>query len=58
MKTRITLYADDGMMLTDGEHFGKIVHLAVDADPTAYYEIKLEEYEKILAEQIAEEFVK
>ena len=49
MKTRTTLYAEDGMMLTDGNNFGRIVHLAVGADPMAWYEITEEEYEKIIA---------
>ena len=51
MKARTTLYAEEGMMLTDGENFGRIVHLAVGADPKAWYEITNEEYERILAEQ-------
>jgi len=51
MKSRITLYADDGMILTNGEHFGKIVHLEVGADANAWHEITREEYEKLLAEQ-------
>jgi hypothetical protein len=37
------------MMLTDGENFGRIVHLAVGADPMAWYEITEAEYEAILA---------
>ena len=49
MKARTTLYAEDGMMLTDGENFGRIVHLAVGADPKAWYEITEEEYEQIIA---------
>lgn len=48
MKQRITLYAEDGMVLTDGEHYGKIVHLAVDADDKKWYEITQKEYDKIL----------
>jgi hypothetical protein len=49
MKARTTLYADEGMMLTDGDNFGRIVHLAVGADPKAWYEITEAEYEAILA---------
>jgi len=48
MKSRITLYADDGMILTNGEHFGKIVHLEVGADASAWHEITREEYEELL----------
>ena len=39
MKTRITLYAEEGMVLTDGEHYGSVVTLAVDADASAWREI-------------------
>ncbi len=39
MKQRITLYAEDGMLLTDGEICGRIIHLALGADASAFYEI-------------------
>ena len=55
MKQRITLYADDGMVLTDGEHYGMIVHLAVDADSSKWREITQEEYDSILAENGSKE---
>lgn len=45
MKARTTLYAEEGMMLTDGEHFGKIAHLEIGADASAWHEITDEEYE-------------
>jgi hypothetical protein len=48
MKTRTTLYADEGMILTDGEHFGKIVHLEIGADAKAWYEITQKRYEELL----------
>lgn len=54
MKQRITLYADDGMILTDGEHYGKIVHLAADADASGWHEITEAEYERIIAETESE----
>lgn len=57
MKTRTTLYADEGMILTDGDNFGRIVHLAVGADASKWYEITNEEYERILAEQEQEQEV-
>lgn len=49
MKTRTTLYADDGMILTNGEEYGRIIHLAVGADPSMYYEITEEEYKAAMA---------
>ena len=51
MKTRITLYADEGMVLTDGENYGTTVHLEVGVDGKEYREITKEEYEKIMEEQ-------
>ena len=39
MKTRITLYAEEGMLLTDGEICGKVIHLALGEDASAFYEI-------------------
>lgn len=51
MKQRITLYAEDGMILTDGEHYGTVIHLALDSDAENWHEITREEYEKTLREQ-------
>jgi hypothetical protein len=48
MKERITLYADDRMILTDGEIYGKIIHLAEDKDKDSFYEITEEEYNNIM----------
>lgn len=47
MKQTITLYADEGMILTDGKDFGKIIYLAECEDKDKYREITEEEY-KIL----------
>ena len=55
MKIRTTLYADEGMMLTDGENFGTVIHLAEDADAEAWHEITREEFEEIQARSISEE---
>ena len=44
--TRIKLTASEGMMLTDGENYGKEVFLAVDADQSLWYEITQEEYDE------------
>lgn len=54
MKQRTTLYAEDGMVLTDGENYGRIVHLSVDADASRWYEITEAEYEQIIAETESE----
>ena len=50
METRMTLYAAEGYVLTDGVHYGKVVTLAVGADPSAWREITEEEYAAIAAE--------
>lgn len=47
---RIVLHADDGMVLTDGTVYGKIIYLAEGADPSAYRQITEAEYEEITAE--------
>lgn len=52
MKQRIVLYATEGMVLTDGEHYGKIIFLADNILPDAYYEITEEEYQKIIEKQV------
>ena len=45
------IIASDGMVLTDGETYGKIIFLAKDSDITKWHEITKEEYEAILAEE-------
>lgn len=45
--TRIKLIASDGMMLTDGENYGKEVFLASDADAGMWREITEAEYDEI-----------
>lgn len=39
MKERIVLYAEEGMVLTDGEHYGKQIFLADGASADNYREI-------------------
>ena len=39
MKHRIALYADEGMVLTDGDTFCKVVYLSVGADASLWHEI-------------------
>ena len=52
--TRIKLTASDGMVLTDGESFGKEVFLAVDADQSVWREITQTEYDAILESETVE----
>lgn len=52
--TRIKLTASEGMMLTDGEHYGKEVFLAENADAGAWYEITEAEYEEIIKQESEE----
>lgn len=54
MKERITLYADDGMVLTNGTDYGKIVTLAVGANATDWREITEEEYNALQPEEVEE----
>jgi hypothetical protein len=51
MKKQVTLFADEGMVITDGKTFGTTVSVSVDGDMDKYYEITKEEQEAILAEQ-------
>ncbi len=48
---RIKLTASEGMLLTDGKEYARVVFLAVGEDPSRYYEIPESEYNKILEEQ-------
>ena len=53
--TRINLTASEGMMLTDGENYGREVFLAEDADQSLWYEITQEEYEAQTKEEMENE---
>jgi hypothetical protein len=44
---KITIRADEGMWLTDGENYGKTISLADNVAIDSYHEITDEEYEKI-----------
>ena len=51
MKTMITLYADEGKVLTNGEIYGSTISLAEGMKADDFYEITTEEYEAITASQ-------
>lgn len=48
MKQMITLYADEGKILKDGDVFGTTMQLAEGKTAESITEITLQEYEKIL----------
>lgn len=48
------LTAAEGMVLTNGEAYGKEIYLGKNDSPDNWHEITDAEYEKILAEQEAE----
>lgn len=51
---KITIRADEGKWLTDGENYGKTMSLAEGVDVSTYFEISDEEYDRIMAEAEAE----
>ncbi len=53
MQIRNVLYADDGMILTNGEVYGRVVYLAEGESADGYTEITEEEYNRIEAEKEA-----
>lgn len=55
MKTMITIFADEGNILTDGEIFGTTISLAEGKTAEAFREITLKEYENILASEVQTE---
>ena len=52
--TRIKLTASDGMVLTNGKVFGKIIYLAEGDDGADFYEITDAEYSENLTNADAE----
>lgn len=48
---REKLEARNGMILTNGEIYGKIIYLGEGVKKEDFYEITVEEYERILREQ-------
>ncbi len=51
MKTRTVIYADEGMILTNGTTYGTQIFLAEGETGEEYTEITKEEYEAKLAEE-------
>ena len=54
MKTMITLYAEEGMILTDGKNYGTTMQLAEGLTADNIREITIEEYNNIIEIQIEE----
>lgn len=48
---KISIFAEKGMILTDGKEYNDAFSLAKDRSPDEYTEITIEEYEKRMAEQ-------
>lgn len=51
---QITIRADEGKWLTDGENYGKTISLAEGVSVDDYYEITNEQYETIIAKETEE----
>ena len=48
------LTASEGMMLTNGEIYGKEIYLGVNDSPDNWHEVTVEEYEAKMAEMESE----
>ena len=49
------LIAKEGMIITDGKIYGKVIHLADGLDESNFYEITQEKYNEILAQKFEKE---
>jgi len=58
MRKKVTLYADEGMVITDGINYGTTISVAINGDDSKYYEITKEEHEAIMEDRrkAAEEY--
>ena len=54
MKTMVTIFAEEGMVLTDGEIFGTTISLAEGRSADDFREITKEEYDKLQEEELHE----
>ena len=54
MKTRKVLYADENMMLTNGEVYGSVIYLAENDNGSGFYEITQAEYDEIQRKEAEE----
>lgn len=52
MRERTILYADEGMILTDGEIYGREIFLAEGMTAENFREIPEAEYEEIMKEKL------
>ena len=52
MPERKILYADEGMVLTNGEIYGKTIYLADGMTADAFYQITDAEYEDIMSRDV------
>lgn len=51
MKTMITIFADEGKVLTDGTVYGTTISLAEGKSADGFYEITAADYEKMIEEE-------